>query len=221
MSRIALIAGATGLVGRHLLQLLLDDAEVASVVALVRRALPIPHPKLEQARVDFGQLAEFALPPIDDYFCCLGTTIRQAGSREAFRQVDLVYPVSIAKMALAAGATRCVFISAVGADPRSRVFYSRTKGELEAELARLPFRTVVAVRPSLLAGERAEFRAGERLALMAMQPFAPLIPARYRPIDAMTVARAMLACARRGEGRFIVESDELHRIVAQPQLEDA
>ena len=213
MRRRVLIAGATGLVGRHLLQLLLDDPEIVNVVALTRRPLAIPHPQLTEALVDFAHLEDFAAPPVDDYFCCLGTTIRQAGSREAFREVDLFYPVAIARMALAAGATRCYFVSALGADATSRVFYNRTKGELEAELARLPFRTVVAMRPSLLAGERAEFRTGERLALAALRPLSALLPARYRPIDARLVARALLAASRTSEaGRFVVDSEAIRRL---------
>jgi len=215
MRRQALLAGATGFVGRHLLQFLLDDADVENVVALTRRPLEIPHPKLTEALVDFAHLQDFALPPVDDYFCCLGTTIGRAGSRDAFREVDLVYPVTIARMALAAGATRCFFVSAMGANPASRVFYNRIKGELEAEMARLPFRTVAALRPSLLAGDRTEFRAGERIALAAMRPLSVLIPAKYRPIEGAAVARALLACLRSdAEGRFVVESDAIARLAA-------
>jgi uncharacterized protein YbjT (DUF2867 family) len=213
MHRIALLAGATGLVGRHLLPLLLDDRDVAEVVVLTRRLLATPHPKLQQGVVDFDQLTNFVLPPVDDFYCCLGTTIRQAGSEEAQRRVDFVYPLTIAGMALAAGATRCLFVSAMGANARSRVFYSRTKGEAEDALARLPFQTVFAFRPSLLAGERSEFRAGERAALALMQPLSFLFPARYRPIAAADVARAMLACANSAKvGRFVVASDEIRRI---------
>ncbi len=179
MQRRALVAGATGLVGRALVQCLLDDPDTLEVVAVTRRPLAIPHPKLTEALVDFAHLQDIASPPVDDYYCCLGTTLRQAGSQEAFRTVDLVYPVTLAHVALAAGATRCFFVSAMGANAAAGVFYSRVKGELEAELARLPFRTVVALRPSLLAGERAEFRLGERVALALMQPLRALVPLRY------------------------------------------
>jgi uncharacterized protein YbjT (DUF2867 family) len=215
MHRIALLAGATGLVGRHLLSLLLDDRDVAEVVTLTRRPLATPHPKLQQGVVDFDQLASFVLPPVDDFYCCLGTTIAQAGSQQAFRRVDLVHPLTIARMALAAGATRCLFVSAMGANARSRVFYNRVKGEAEEELARLPFQSVFAFRPSLLAGERTEFRAGERVALALAQPLSFLLPAKYRPVAAADVARAMQACAKSGEvGRFVVPSDEIRRIAA-------
>ena len=215
MRRRALVAGPTGLVGRALVQQLLDDPDVTEVVAVARRPLAIPHPKLTEAVVDFDHLQDLAAPPVDDYYCCLGTTIRQAGSQEAFRTVDLVYAVTLAHLALAAGATRCFVVSAMGANPASHVFYSRVKGELEAELARLPFRTVVALRPSLLDGPRSEFRPGERAALALMKPLRPLVPARYRAVPAAMVAKALLAASRSAaEGRFVVESDAIERLAA-------
>jgi len=218
MHRTALLAGATGLVGRELLSLLLDDSDVAEVVALTRRPMATPHPKLQQGIVEFDQLTSFALPPVDDFYCCLGTTIKQAGSQQAFREVDLVYPVTIARMALAAGATRCLLVSSMGANPQSRVFYNQVKGEVEAELARLPFQTVVAFRPSFLTGVRTEFRAGERAALALAQPISFLLPARIRPVAAADVARAMLACAKSDKvGRFVVSSDEIRRIASESQ----
>src|SRR5262250_3338036 len=138
MHRTALLAGATGLVGRALLSLLLDDTDVAQVWALARRPLATPHPKLLQGIVpSFNKLDRFALPNVDDFYCCLGTTIKQAGSEEAFREVDLTFPVTIARMALEAGATRCLFVSSIGANPQSRVLYNRTKGELEEQISRL------------------------------------------------------------------------------------
>ena len=213
MRRIALLAGATGLVGRELLSLLLDDADIAEVVTLTRRPLQHPHPKLQQGVVEFDQLGNFALPGVDDFYCCLGTTIKRAGSQRAFREVDFVYPLAIARMALAAGATRCLFVSAMGADASSRIFYNRVKGELEAALAQLPFEAVFAFRPSLLAGDREEFRGGERIALAVARPLSLLIPAKFRPVAGIDVARAMLACAKRDRpGRFVVPSDEIRRI---------
>jgi uncharacterized protein YbjT (DUF2867 family) len=218
MHRTALLAGPTGLVGRELLSLLLDDRDVAEVVALTRRPLATPHPKLQQGIVAFDQLVSFALPPVDDFYCCLGTTIKQAGSQPAFREVDLIYPVTIARMAMAAGATHCLFVSAMGANPQSHVFYNRTKGELEAELAQLPFQTVIAFRPSLLAGERTEFRAGERAALALTRPLSFLLPAKLRPVAATDVARAMPACAKGDPvGRYVVLSDEIRQIAAEAQ----
>jgi uncharacterized protein YbjT (DUF2867 family) len=219
MRRIALLAGATGLVGRELLPLLLDDSEVAEVVALSRRTIATPHPKLQLGIVSFDQLDNFVLPPVDDFYCCLGTTIGKAGSRDAFREVDLVYPLTIVRMALAAGATRCFFVSAMGADPHSRIFYNRTKGELERDLMALELRTVYAFRPSLLAGHRTEFRAGERIALALAMPISFALPPKIRPIAAADVARAMHACGRRAAvGRFVIESDEIRRIASKSQF---
>lgn len=219
MRRIALLAGATGLVGRELLPLLLDDGDTEEVVVLSRRPLATPHPKLQQGIVAFDQLQNFVLPPVDDFYCCLGTTMREAGSRNAFREVDLVYPVTIARMALAAGATRCFFVSAMGADRKSRVFYNQVKGELEEELMRLELRTVYAFRPSLLAGKRAQFRLAERAALAFALPLSFLLPPRIRPIAAVEVARAMHACGKRsGEGRFVILSDEIRQIATKSQF---
>jgi len=219
MQRIALLAGATGLVGRELLPLLLDDSETAEVVVLSRRPLATPHPKLEQGVVAFDQLRNFVLPPVDDFYCCLGTTIGKAGSREAMREVDLVYPVTIARMAMAAGATRCFFVSAMGADRSSRVFYNRVKGELEEELNSLEMHAVYAFRPSLLIGARDEFRAGESVALALTRPLSFLLPDPLRPIAAADVARAMHAYGRRSAvGRFVVRSDEIRQIAAKSQF---
>src|SRR5687768_15734091 len=182
--RTALLAGATGLVGSHVLPLLLTDDAWSHVVTLGRRPSPIQHPKLEQPIVDLGALdAMGGLPRADDVFCCLGTTIKQAGSQEGFRRVDYDFVVGLARAGLR--------VSAIGADPSSRVFYSRVKGEAEAAVRQLPYRGVQIFRPSLLLGERAEFRMGERLATIA----APLLKLplvgrlrRYRPIEAAAVA---------------------------------
>ena len=219
MRRTALLAGATGLVGRELLSLLLDDGDVAEVVVLSRRSIATPHPKLLQGIVPFDKLESFALPSVDDYYCCLGTTIERAGSERAFQEVDVVYPVTIGQMAFSAGASQCLFISAMGANVQSRVFYNRTKGELEAKLAGLPYQSVYAFRPSLLAGHRQEMRVGERLAVAVARPLSFLIPARFRPVAAADVARAMQICAKRAiAGRFVIPSDEIRRIAAQASL---
>ena len=219
MRRIALLAGATGLIGRELLPLLLDDGDIEEVVVLSRRPLATPHPKLQQGVIAFDQLQNFVLPPVDDFYCCLGTTMREAGSREAFREVDLVYPVTIARMALAAGATRFLFVSAMGADRKSRVFYNQVKGELEEELTRLEVRTVYAFRPSLLTGKRTQVRFGERMALALALPVSFLLPPRIRPIAAADVARAMYACGKRSAaGRFVIQSDEIRQIASKAQF---
>ena len=210
MARHALVIGATGLVGSELVDTLLADPAWTSVTILVRRKLDRSDAKLRIALVDFAQLDALVWPAIDDVFCCLGTTIRTAGSQAAFRRVDHDYPLAVARAALAHGAQRFLFVSAMGADPRATVFYSRVKGELERDAAALPYRAVVALRPALLAGARAESRRGERLALAVLQPLRGLVPRNYRPVAAIAVARAMVAFAKRDlRGFHVVASGEI------------
>ena len=206
-----MLAGATGLVGSHVLQLLLADSAWTRVATIGRRLIPQRHDKLEQRIVDFDSLTD--LPHIDDVFCCLGTTIKQAGSPEAFRRVDHDYVVALAQAGLHTGATQFLLVSAIGADPAARVFYSRVKGETEADVRKLPYRAIQIFRPSLLLGERAEFRLGERIAMMA----APLLSwllfgrlRRYRPIHAAVVARAMTRIALEApRGPNVLEYDAM------------
>lgn len=199
-SRNALLAGATGLIGRALLPLLLESPRHARVHALLRRAgsdLP-KHPKLALiVAPDFTRLP--ALPPLDDAFIALGTTLEVAGSRAAFRRVDLDAVVDTARAAKAAGAQRAIVVSALGAGERSRVFYNRVKGEMQRAVASLGFETVVFAQPSLLLGDRATLgqpeRPIERLAMRLSGPLLGFMPAAVRPIRAVDVARAMLDAA--------------------------
>jgi uncharacterized protein YbjT (DUF2867 family) len=208
LPRRALVVGATGLVGSKLVDALLADPHYESVHVLVRRPFVPKRAKLREHVVDFVNLEGFAWPAVDDVYCCLGTTIRTAGSQAAFRAVDHDYPLDVARGALAAGATQYLFVSAMGADPHSSVFYSRVKGELEAAIAALAFHAAIAFRPSLLAGDRAEHRLGERLALAVLQPLRALVPARYRPVADTAVARAMVDFAGRGLAGFhVIPSD--------------
>lgn len=210
MPKSAIVAGATGLVGARLVAVLLADPDYDTIHALVRHPLGIASAKLREHPVDFSHLSEFAWPVADDVYCCLGTTIRTAGSLEAFREVDYTYPLAIARGAKAHGATQFLFVSAMGADARSSVFYSRVKGELEAAVAALDYRAAIAFRPSLLAGDRREKRTGERVALMLMQPLRWLVPRRYRPVADVAVARAMADYAKRGLAGFhVVPSDAI------------
>ncbi len=206
------LAGATGLVGRALLEGLLADDSVAAVHALGRRAPGVTHPKLTAHVVDFAALPP--LPPLDEVYLALGTTRRQAGSREAFRAVDFDANLAAARAALAAGARRAGLVSATGADARSRVFYSRVKGELEEALARLPFDGLVIARPSVLVGDRAALgqpgRPLERVALALGRLLGPLVPADYRPVAAAGVARALLARVPAARGREVLPSGALH-----------
>ena len=199
-SHTAVIAGATGLVGSHVLKLLLADPTWAHVISLGRRPVPDRHEKLEQRIVDLGALGAIAdLPRTDDVFCCLGTTIKKAGSQDAFRRVDHDYVLELARAGLRFGATQFLLVSAIGADPTSRVFYSRVKGEVEAAVRKLPYRAVQIFRPGLLLGNRTEFRLGERIAMLTMPLLQPLLVSRlrrFRSITASNVARAMVSIAR-------------------------
>jgi len=214
-SRIALIAGASGLVGTELLPQLLAAAEYDRVIALGRRPLEVTHPKLMQVTADFAVLGQATADlRCDDAFCCLGTTIKAAGSREAFRAVDHAAVLAFAWAAQRAGAQRFFVVSALGADAASRVFYNRVKGETEDALQVLGFSTLAIFRPSLLLGRRAHPRSGERV-LAALFWFAePLLLGRlrkYRAIEAGVVASAMLRCSfgRPGQGVLVFPSDEI------------
>jgi len=204
----ALLAGATGLIGREVarhwtgpgpLHLLVRKAQAKSSA----NASPLAGaPLLREHVVDFAALPP--LPAAQLAFCCLGTTIKVAGSQAAFRAVDFDAVLNFARAAQRAGVRRLGVVSALGASATSSSFYNRVKGEMEDELQRLGFATLVIARPSLLAGDRASLgqpqRLGERLALALTAPFTPLIPKTWRPIEAAVVARAMLRALSGAEG---------------------
>ena len=212
----ALLVGGSGLVGRFCLQALLEGPAYNSVVSLARRESAVTHPRLVQTVAPFEKLASLQLPPVDDVFCALGTTIRKAGSQAAFRRVDYEFPLMVADHALKFGAKQFMLVSSVGADPNSKNFYLRTKGELEQALRRLPFKTLHIFRPSFLTGPREESRLGESVAIPLAKIFQFLLMGglrRYRPIAAQTVGRAMVAAAKTDrEGAFIWEFDEITRL---------
>lgn len=212
---IALVAGATGLVGGHLLEELLSRAEWTKVVSLGRRGSGRRHERLEERVVDFAALGG-PLPPARAAFCCLGTTLKKAGSRQAFRAVDLDAVVAFARAAREGGTERFYVVTATGADPRSLVFYNRVKGEAEEALKAVGFASLGIARPSLLLGDRAESRPGERVAVVLSRALRPLLaPLAARPIEARTVARALLAMAGNPEqGCRIYPNAELHRLGA-------
>ncbi|HEX2778950.1 MAG TPA: oxidoreductase [Gemmatimonadaceae bacterium] len=203
-----LIAGATGLVGRECLALALADPAFERVVVIARKpASGVASPKLDWRVADFRQLEmQRSAFEVDAILCALGTTIKVAGSQERFREVDHDYPLALARMGLAAGARHCLLVSALGADATSRIFYNRVKGETERDILALGFPRITIARPSLLLGEREEFRLGERVA----QLFAWAVPGKYRPIEARVVAKALIDAARGGgEGRRVLESSEM------------
>ena len=195
-SRIALLAGATGLVGHALLPLLLSGKRYRRVHALLRRAAPQVQAgrKLQVHQVDFARLP--ALAAVDDAYIALGTTIKAAGSEAAFRRVDFDFVVNTARAARAAGATRLAVVSALGADASSRVFYNRVKGEMEAAVAQLGYESIVIARPSLLLGDRAALgqpvRKAEVWGVRLLGPLSLIVPRGLRPIHARAVAGALL-----------------------------
>jgi uncharacterized protein YbjT (DUF2867 family) len=191
--RSALIVGASGLVGSFLLERLLASSTYAQVTAWGRNDLHKVDPKLKTEIVDFARLFELRVQA-EDVFCCIGTTIRQAGSQQAFRRVDLDIPVALARAAARDGAQRFLVVSALGANARSRVFYNRVKGEMEAAVRASGVPKVYVFRPSLLAGPRREFRLGERAGLALANILGPLL-GKYRPVHADALAAAMLRAA--------------------------
>lgn len=215
VKRTALLAGATGLVGSELRRQLAAEPAYATVQVLARRPLAGPTPRKLQVRI--GPLVgASSVPAADDVYLALGTTAREAGSQAALRRIDLDLVVHLATLARAAGARRVAVVSSLGADPRSPIFYSRTKGEMEAALQGLGYERVVIVRPSLLAGERAALgqreRPLERWSLRLGTPLARWLPATWRPVPATLVAQAMLQRVL-GDDRAalqIVESRALH-----------
>jgi uncharacterized protein YbjT (DUF2867 family) len=208
------VAGASGLVGGYLLDALLEDSRYREVHSLGRRPLPRQHPKLVQHTVDFARLGDEPLPPAQEAFCCLGTTIKKAGSQEAFRAVDHDAVLAFASASKKAGVKRFLVVTALGSDARSRVFYNRVKGETEEALKGMGFESLVILQPSLLLGERAESRPGERVAIVASRVLAPLLrPLASRPIEARTVARAMVALAHAApQGVKVAPSGELQQL---------
>jgi len=197
-TRIALVAGATGLVGQECLRLLARNAGVEEVRALVRRPLPtdLHAPGVRECIIDFDRLDGHPdWFQADWVFCALGTTLRQAGSRDAFRRVDFEYALGVAKAARAAGAKHFLLVSAAGADARSRIFYSRVKGELEEAVGQLGYPSLTIARPSLLLGDRSPPRLGEETG----KRLAWLFPPRWRPVRASQVASALVRAAQADE----------------------
>ena len=216
--RVALVAGATGLVGREVLAALLADKRYRQVHCVGRRAPLLEHSKLQAHVVDLGSdaaLAALGSPThVDDLFIALGTTIAVAGSQPAFRALDHDAVVAVARMGKARGASRLALVSAMGADARSPVFYNRVKGETEDDLAQLGYTLLVIARPSLIEGDRASLnqagRAGEGLALKAMRLLKPLTPRNYQSIRADQIAHALIAGVTAGTaGKTLLLSGQM------------
>jgi uncharacterized protein YbjT (DUF2867 family) len=212
--RSVLLLGATGLVGRECLRLLIADPGVSRIVVLVRRPLAddVSSAKVRTEVVDFQTLAARPeLFKVDQLFSALGTTIKQAGSEAAFRTVDFEYPLMAARMGVEQGARHFLLVSAVGAASASRIFYNRVKGELEDALRSLSYRSVTVVRPSLLLGDRTPARLGEEVG----KRLSWLVPGKYKPVAAAAVAAVLVQSAQEDQpGMHIIESNEIRELAA-------
>ena len=213
----ALIIGSTGLVGSHLLNLLLDSNDYIKVITFVKRDTGIKHPKLTQHIIDFDKPETYKeLIVGDDFFCSIGTTIKKAGSKKAFRKVDFGYPKQFAAFALQNKVKNYLIISSLGANAKSGNFYLKTKGEIQDFLKDCDFESVAVLQPSLLLGNRTEFRLGEKVGAFFMKTFSLLFVGnlkKYKPIESKTVAKALLKIAQTNNKGFkIYESDAIQKI---------
>jgi uncharacterized protein YbjT (DUF2867 family) len=221
MKKKALIAGATGLVGKELLPLLLEEENYEEVVALVRRPLGLNHPKLKEVVCDFDLLEEvkdaFA---VQDVFCCLGTTIKKAKTKEVMYKIDVDYPMAIARLSKKQGAKHFLLISSMSANPKSKIWYSKMKGELEEKLKAVPFDAVSIFQPSLLVGDRQEFRLGESIGIKAFRLVSGLLNDSQKHrfgIEASLVARSMCQTAQRNkESISVYNANQMVQLLDQP-----
>jgi len=211
MAKTALLAGSTGLIGGQLLDLLLKNGDYANVITISRKPLPISNPKLVSVVCELSDLSTHRDElKADDVFCCLGTTIKKAKSKEAFRAVDLDAPVLLAKISKEQGAQKFLLVSSLGANKNSGIFYNQVKGEVEEAIRLVGFNCFHVFRPSLLLGPRQEERAGEDAAKFFYKVFGFLVPKKYQAIESATVAKAMFQLAASSQsGVFIHESNQI------------
>ena len=210
----AIIIGASGLTGKALLYQLLQDDTFSRVTIFVRKELAISHNKLNQQVIDFNNLNSYKeYIKGDIVFCCMGTTIKTAGSQEAFKKVDFIFPTEFAKIAKQNGISTFMLQSSLGADARSNNFYLKVKGETEEEIRNLNFQSFGTFRPSMLLGDRLEFRLGEKIGKIVMQLFSFLFIGklkRYKAIHVNQVAKAMIKQSKQNKtGNTIIENEEM------------
>jgi uncharacterized protein YbjT (DUF2867 family) len=213
----ALIIGSTGLIGSQLLKILLESEEYEKVITFVKRDASIQHPKLKQHIIDFDKPETYKeLVVGDDFFCTIGTTIKKAGSQDAFRKVDFEYPKQFATLALQNKVKQFLIISSLGADANSGNFYLKTKGQIQDFLKASNFESVSIFQPSLLLGNRKEFRLGEKIGAFFMKLFSFLLIGnikKYKPIESEAVAKALFDVAQINDKGFkIYESDTIQEI---------
>ena len=195
MGKTALVAGATGAIGREIVRGLCEDENYDKIIVWARRELNFSHEKLETQIIDFDEIKDMPPREIDEIFCALGTTMKQAGSRGQFYKVDVSYPVNIAKWGIASGARRFALISAYGADERSRFFYLRAKGKAEKKIAALGFKSLQIARLPAIKSEREQVRMGEIFTIWLFGLLPKFILTNYRPMNAKDIAAAVIAAA--------------------------
>lgn len=217
MDKTALVVGATGLVGTELVKTLIEAPEYDRVITWVRRPTGLISRKLEEQIIEFNDIEKNQLDyKIDHVFCCLGTTIKKAKTKEAFKKVDLEYPLELGRWAKKNEASQFLIISSVGANPSSKIFYSSVKGQLEDELKKMELNGLKIFRPSLLIGQRDDFRFGERSAEILFKAFPFIFRGglrMYKPVKGRDVAYAMYKEALKQEkGNFIINSEQIRSI---------
>ncbi|HMU81909.1 MAG TPA: NAD-dependent epimerase/dehydratase family protein [Leptospiraceae bacterium] len=217
MANGSIVVGGTGLIGSEVLKLLAADPAFTPVTALARRSFDAPA-GIQVKVTDFSEKLESETPASEYYFCCIGTTIKKAGSQEAFRKVDYDLVINSARAAFAKGARIALVVSALGSDKNSSIFYNRVKGDMEEALQQIGFRTVYVFRPSLLTGDRAEMRPGEKVGQAIGFLAGPLFLGpmkRYKPIAGKTVAAAMVRLAKaQGTGVHFIESEMIAKVAS-------
>lgn len=218
LKRTALVFGATGLTGGILAEELADNGAYDTILIFTRRKLSFTHSSIREIEFDIDNL-EALKEEIkgDDLFCCLGTTIKKAGSQEAFRKVDLEAPAQIASIAAANGVKQFLVMSSIGADAKSRNFYLRTKGQMEEAVQKENFKAIAILRPSMITGKRKEFRLSEEAGKMIFKPLEYLLIGKlrkYRSIAAKTIARAMVNIALNPQNKTVFESSEIQKLAS-------
>jgi uncharacterized protein YbjT (DUF2867 family) len=215
MGKKAIIIGATGLVGSHILRLLLENPIYEKVTILVRRKIELAHPKLNQQIFDFEH-PDNELIKTNEIYCAIGTTIKKAGSKEAQYHIDCEIPTAIAKIAKANNVTKFLLVSSLGANAQSSNFYLQTKGDLEQKIAKLNFKSFISARPSIILGERNEQRFGEKIGILLAKAFKPILLGslkKYAGIEASDIAKALIKMANEDYlGNYFIESDKLKNI---------
>ena len=211
MAKTALVAGSTGLIGSQLLDLLLNDNRYSKIIAISRKKLTSANAKLVNVVCELNQLASHQEQlKADDVYCCLGTTMKKAKSKEAFRAVDFDAPVALAQISKEQGAKKFLLISALGSNKNSSIFYNQVKGEVEESIQKIGFDSYHILRPSLLLGPRKDQRSGEEAGKIFDKLFGWAVPQKYRPIGSIKVARAMLNFAQKDQpGNSVHESLEM------------